>query len=92
MDGARKTFFMARKRSRIEVADIIHRVPAGLDAAHVGYNFINEMGIGHCSSLARGRVGVSIFGMATQQNTYATRHPGIVRFYDLGCGGKSDVR
>jgi hypothetical protein len=32
------------------------------------------------SARARGCAGASIFGMATQQNTYATRHPGYGLF------------
>ena len=31
-------------------------------------------------ALGRGRAGASTFGMATQQNTYATRHPGYGLF------------
>src|ERR1700730_4498369 len=31
-----------------EVAVVLHRVPAGLDAAHVGFAFTDVMGKGHC--------------------------------------------
>jgi hypothetical protein len=37
----------AGKGSRREVAVILNRVPAGLDAAHVGFVFIDVMGNGH---------------------------------------------
>ena len=44
---------MAGKRSRREISEIIHRVPAGLDAAHVGYNFINVLGGVHYAASKR---------------------------------------
>ena len=37
----------AGKGSRREVAVILNHVPAGLDAAHVGFVFIDVMGNGH---------------------------------------------
>ena len=48
MSDAPEAFGFAGKRPSREVADIVHRVPAGLNAADVGYNFINEAGNGHC--------------------------------------------
>jgi hypothetical protein len=41
------TFLAAGKRPRREVAVILHRVPAVLDAAHVGFVFADVMGRGH---------------------------------------------
>jgi hypothetical protein len=53
LNDAPQTFRVAGKRSRREISEIIHRVPAGLDAAHVGYNFINVLGRVHYGSLAQ---------------------------------------
>jgi hypothetical protein len=53
LNDAPETFRVAGKRSRREVSDIIHRIPAGLDAAHVGYNFINVLGCVHFGSRAQ---------------------------------------
>ena len=36
-----------------EISEIIHRIPAGLDTAHVGYNFINVLGRVHYGSRAQ---------------------------------------
>jgi len=45
----------AKKAFRIhrEISEIIHRIPAGLDTAHVGYNFINVLGRVHYGSRAQ---------------------------------------
>jgi hypothetical protein len=40
------------KRPGRKVAVVIHRVPAGLDAAHVGFVFTDVMGNGHCGARA----------------------------------------
>ena len=39
--------------STVEISEIIHRIPAGLDTAHVGYNFINVLGRVHYGSRAQ---------------------------------------
>ena len=46
-------FLAAGKRSRREVAVILNRVPAGLDAAHVGFIVTDVMGSGHCGAPVR---------------------------------------
>ena len=43
-------FLEAGKKSRGEVAVILNRVPAGLDAAHVGFVFTDVVGSGHCGA------------------------------------------
>jgi hypothetical protein len=35
---------------------MVHRVPAGLDAAHVGFIFIDVVGNGHCGAPSRGMI------------------------------------
>jgi len=44
---SRDAFLKAEKRSRREVAVILNRVPDGLDAAHIGFGFIDVMGNDH---------------------------------------------
>lgn len=46
-------FLAARKRSRREVAVILNRIPAGFDAAHVGFVVIDVRGSGHCGDPVR---------------------------------------
>src|SRR5436190_11958144 len=43
-------FLAAGKRPGQEVAVILHRVPAVLDSAHVGFVFADVMGKGHCGA------------------------------------------
>ena len=50
MSDPRDAFLEAGKRSRREIAVILNRVPARLDAAHVGFVFIDVMGSGHCGA------------------------------------------
>jgi hypothetical protein len=47
LSDSRDASLEAGKGSRREVAVILNRVPAGLDAAHVGFVFIDVMGSGH---------------------------------------------
>jgi hypothetical protein len=35
---------------------MVHRVPTGLDAAHVGFIFIDVVGNGHCGAPSRGMI------------------------------------
>jgi len=50
---SREAFLEARKRSGGEVAVILDCVPAGLDAAHVGFIFTDVIGSGHCGTPVR---------------------------------------
>jgi hypothetical protein len=50
-----EAFSVAEKRSSREIADLVHRIPAGLNAANVGYNFINVVGNGHNRSSVQER-------------------------------------
>jgi hypothetical protein len=63
-------FLAAGKRSRRKVAIILHRVPAGLDAAHVGFIFTDVMGSGHCGTPVRSnsstKVGLMMGEFATK--------------------------
>ncbi len=45
-----EAFLAAAIGSGAEVADTVHRVPAWLDAPHVGYDFVDVMGNAHCCS------------------------------------------
>jgi hypothetical protein len=45
-------FLSAGKRSTRKAAVVLNRVPAGLDAAHVGFIFTDVMGSGHCGTSA----------------------------------------
>src|SRR5271157_3471912 len=45
-------FLETGKRSRIERAVILNRVPALFDAAHVGLSFTHVIGSGHCGARA----------------------------------------
>ncbi len=45
-----EAFLVAGKGPGREVAVVLHRVPAGLDAAHVGLIFTDVMGNGHCGA------------------------------------------
>jgi hypothetical protein len=47
LSDSRDASLEAGKGSRREVAVILNPVPAGLDAAHVGFVFIDVMGNGH---------------------------------------------
>jgi hypothetical protein len=47
LSDSRDASLVAGKGSRREVAVILNRVPPGLDAAHVGFVFIDVMGNGH---------------------------------------------
>jgi len=45
------------------MAVVVHRVPARLDAAHLGFVVIHEMGNGHCGAPVRWIIGQA--GLAT---------------------------
>jgi hypothetical protein len=42
---------------------MVHRVPAGLDAAHVGFIFIDVVGNGHCGAPSSGTISQSGLSM-----------------------------